>query len=486
MRLKKKAYCFQDLIKITTNYNLTKKRKMKKNLFLNVLSLVLVAVSALFGGGVAMAAGGIGVAGGMLAAGAANAWNPVGWGLLIAGGLAVAATAIHRATDTTVNLADDLEQEKKIAVQGIKDYNEQTIDSMYDVREAIKQATSYEEAKNIALQSGIISQQDLNNATDKSVEALLKLADISIEDQKHLNDLAEQTVSAYEDVKNEIKTSAGEQLLGVINTAKAGGRGYKDLSEDEKTQMNQFMQAYIKYAKESGLYDSNEDVKWRIDQWGTAFDDGNFHENDFNVLFEGNNAVTSQLFEQFVASDAGAKILSGKSSIGSLYGKDNYYSTLTADKVNSYIMSALTAGDIEGAKKYLKVLKNYGMTWDKLPSATRDELSLIFGEDIKSYRKGLNKVPYDNYLANLHEGEAVLTASTAGELRNLITTFRETNNQGFVIDAAISNQTVILVNKLDEVVKAVQNINGVGGSGSAWNSELKSSMRSMTNTKVFG
>ena len=38
--------------------------------------------------------------------------------------------------------------------------------------------------------------------------------------------------------------------------------------------------------------------------------------------------------------------------------------------------------------------------------------------NIPSYASGLERVPYDGYLARLHEGERVLTASQARELKN--------------------------------------------------------------------
>ena len=259
-------------------------------------------------GGAAMAAGGVGVAGGMLAAGAANAWNPVGWGLLIAGGLAVAGTAIARASDTTVDLADELEASKQAEMERIRDSNEQTISNIEDVREQIRQAVTDEEAKNIALQNGLINQNDLNDATKTTKDALLKLADAALVDQKELNLLGEETVDVYEDVKNDEKNSAGDSILDIVNTAKLGGRTYKDLSDSEKQKINQFMQAYIATNKNS----SNGDVQWRIKEWGNAFDDDVFSEADFNKIFNGNNNLTSQLFEDFVSSDKGAKALSKK------------------------------------------------------------------------------------------------------------------------------------------------------------------------------
>ena len=80
-----------------------------------------------------------------------------------------------------------------------------------------------------------------------------------------------------------------------------------------------------------------------------------------------------------------------------------------------------------------------------------------YGAPEGSYRQGLDEVPYDDYPALLHEGEAVLTASTANELRNLVDEYRSTSEQSANFDAIINNQTSALVNKLDEVINVIKN-----------------------------
>lgn len=403
-------------------------------------------------GGAAMAAGGIGVAGGMLAAGAANAWNPVGWGLLIAGGLAVAGTAISKATDTTVDLTDELEAEKDKSVKRIKDSNKKTIDSMYDARESIKSAISYEEAKNIALQSGIVSQEDLNKATDKTIDGLLKLADVSIEDQKKLNAIGEKTVAAYQDVKAEEKKAAGNQILELINTAKAGGRTYNDLNDEEKVQISQAMRAYKEWAISSGTYNNDKDVKWRVDKWGTAFDDDILSKDDFNLVMEGDNATTSRLLESFAATDEGAKAWSTMDSLGKFYGDDNYYSILDDKTLQSYIQQAYQSSNIDDAKQYLSKLKSYNYTWDKLPSSVKSDFINKFGDDIKSYAIGSSYI-HGNGLAYLHEGEAVLTSTAAALLRSQTT---EPISMAHGVSSALAANSSISKEQITSIVTAIQ------------------------------
>ena len=106
--------------------------------------------------------------------------------------------------------------------------------------------------------------------------------------------------------------------------------------------------------------------------------------------------------------------------------------------------------------------------------------------NVKNYlRIGLNSVPYDNYPALLHEGEAVLTASTANELRNLVVEYRESNNQNVSLDVAISNQTTILVEKMSEIIQTIQSVNTSSTNTSNWSSAVRTSMRNMISTKSF-
>lgn len=77
-------------------------------------------------------------------------------------------------------------------------------------------------------------------------------------------------------------------------------------------------------------------------------------------------------------------------------------------------------------------------------------------EGFKSHRFGLPEVPYDDYPAMLHKGEAVLTASTAGELRNLVDEYRQTDQQAINYEAIIQNQTNELIIKMDQIIQVMQ------------------------------
>lgn len=102
-----------------------------------------------------------------------------------------------------------------------------------------------------------------------------------------------------------------------------------------------------------------------------------------------------------------------------------------------------------------------------------------------SYRIGLNRVPYDNYPALLHEDETVLTASTANELRNLTDTYRETSQQSISFDTIIQSQTDTLCAKLDQVITAISNIS-TGTLKPSWDeNSVLNNMKNLKNLNTF-
>lgn len=141
----------------------------------------------------------------------------------------------------------------------------------------------------------------------------------------------------------------------------------------------------------------------------------------------------------------------------------------STDFINDMIASGIV-GTIQGEPGYgiadnvLNTAEYLKADNVKLKASDGTELNLDFNEDtlkekFNLHREGLNKVPYDNYPALLHENETVLTASTANELRNLTDTYRETSQQSISFDTIIQNQTSALISKMDQIITAISNSN---------------------------
>lgn len=107
-----------------------------------------------------------------------------------------------------------------------------------------------------------------------------------------------------------------------------------------------------------------------------------------------------------------------------------------------------------------------------------------YGAPEGSYRQGLDYVPKDNYPALLHQGEAVLTASTANELRTLVDEYRSTNKESISFETIIQNQTSSLISKMDEMLQVMRSFTGT--TTTDWrNGFITNSMKYVKSTKSF-
>lgn len=430
----------------------------------------------------------------------------VGWAALAVAGIAAAGVAAFKYADYVENSTDASEELQKALDAEVRQKEENShreIVALENYQERIKQSTDFETAKKLAIEAGITTEAELREAQIDTKDALVELTEEYIFQKKKLN---QDTTQYLKDIKG-INNEEQKKFIDEFLTKYGEDMDYGDLGQKDYKALNAYgfqMQEYAtqlinegKISADGKEYSSDtyKHIAYMVEQGLLSHDytDGNFTEGDYRILFRtGNNAdrrvagktmLTNGTYYNNVVADSYVRdVLGNKYQYNAMLGNEN-----TIASVLGELVLAAGEGDKTAVENYITQLKNLGVySKDDLTGQAKTDLEAAMEKvGIPSYRIGLNKVPYDNYLANLHEGEAVLTASTAGELRNLITAYRETSNQGFIVDAAIANQTTILVSKLDEVVKAVQAINGNTVTG-GWSSQVRSSMKSMTNTKVFG
>lgn len=194
--------------------------------------------------------------------------------------------------------------------------------------------------------------------------------------------------------------------------------------------------------------------------------------------------------------------LNGEDLTPEEYAKANLAWLMIADA--SGVISDIdgwTSEDIKGAFKSIYDNDEDAAYWVNLMTEwgqfKNPQMTTEFGKNMKYkiptnferyHRQGLDEVPYDDYPAILHEGEAVLTASTANELRNLIDEYRTTTNQSINFETIIQNQTASLINKLEQIRQTMEgtytkestSVNESNGAASKLNFQ---SMINMRNTK---
>lgn len=146
--------------------------------------------------------------------------------------------------------------------------------------------------------------------------------------------------------------------------------------------------------------------------------------------------------------------LIGALSDSATFNLPNFYTS--KEDIKQYLHSAgiTEASQLSKIFAMLDATDTYFMTGSSgfLGYPNSSEQLQSMREDFDLLRSGLDEVPYDNYPALLHEGEAVLTASTANELRNLIEEYRNTQNNYLNMEAVVENQTAALCNKMDQII----------------------------------
>ena len=265
---------------------------------------------------------------------------------------------------------------------------------------------------------------------------------------------------------------------------------------------------YLKDADSSTLNNLGIEPHWYSSRKDEALDALNKFKKRKD--YKGYNRIKTWILRQHLMSmgntiDMGevASALAVASYYNGVYDLDaikspiNEYLGVTLPNTKEGVKTILDAAGITHATELQKVYRlfdNKSMdyylmkgdnSWMWYPS---DDTGLNnIRKDFNLHRYGLESVPYDNYPALLHENEAVLTASTANELRNLIVEYRETNNQSINFEAIIQRQTTSLVNKLDSVISAINNISiPIGQSRlSSVQNKLMNSMTTISSTKSF-
>lgn len=450
-----------------------------------------------------------GAAGGAIGAGALialGASNPVGWVALAVGGLALAGRAainyaeyVEKSTDASEELQKELDSEVRQKEENTK----REMVALENYQERIKQSSDFETAKKLAIEAGITTEKELKDAQIDTKDALIDLTETYIAEKKKLN---QDTTQYLKDIKG-INNEQQKQFIDEFLTKYGVDMDYKNLGEKDYNALNAYgfqMQEYANQLIQQGKISSDgktyendtyKHIAYMVEKGLLSHDytDSNFTEEDYRILFRtGNNAdrriagknmlLNGEYYNNVVANSYVRDVLGNKYQYNAMLGNENAIASVLGE-----LVLAAGKGDKAAVENYITQLKNLGVySKDNLTGQAKTDLEAAMEKvGISSYRIGLNKVPYDNYLANLHEGEAVLTASTANELRGLITEYRESQNQGAIIEVAISNQTTILVEKMSEIIQTIQSVNTSSTNTSSWSSTVRTSMKNMISTKSF-
>ena len=454
------------------------------------------------GGGIAAATGGA-IAGGTalaasagIAVGAANIWNPIGWGLLLAGGVAVAATAIHRFSNNMSEAAKEAKENYKNVSDA---YAAETKDRKEKMRSVLDQIT-----KDNA------TEEDLNDAR----KTLIEQGMVTEDQARTMNkDSLASLTSAYLDSANKI-SGKEEAVSEVMSNALAADA---DSSEKAtKKAISEYLRTINPYTSPDAVKNSSGVV---IDRNAEGIWTNSKAEElnkliveliDSNNNFEGKLSKENVDFLKAYREEYGkggqitgiergkaANILFGNTSQKGVVDTESIVIAAKRSQADSFL-AALPQTETAQAKqdktaKYQKALlelenqynlyqtnpSEYGqkavelmvdqfniLHENKVDPKVRDEaiakgnlhtndakmILESLGKTVPEYRTGSDYITHDQF-AILHKGEAVLTAADTSAAKRMsdASTISATD-----IVKAIQGQTKDIVEVLYTIITELQ------------------------------
>lgn len=422
---------------------------------------------------------GIGAAGGAVGAGsliALGASNPIGWIALAVGGAALLGRSLWDSAHNYELAGEAVAKEFNDTAVQLEQEAMQKEESLLQLKENIKEAEDVEEARKTLIESGILTEEEKQEAEKMSKEELENLTQQYIDSTKSFSE-------AEQEMLNNLKTS---QIEDANETAQSIKKWFEEDFKKNETDENLEIAKNLMYntaniLNNKGASNWTDEEKKFMERYNKNISEGKLSYDDIKWVLEGGGSWWG-------ISDA---IMTNTSSIASDTGFISYANSRGADikdfnavdtSMISYATAIKEAKSKEEAEEAVAKAKAAGMVYSQYESEIGDTMRKY---GIPAFRVGLNSVPYDNYLANLHEGEAVLTASTANELRGLVSEYRESRNSQINFEAIIQTQTETLVAKLDQVINAINDRRMSMASASSYSSTMYTNMREIKSLKSF-
>lgn len=456
-------------------------------------------------GTTAAVAGGTAIGASLLgASGVAAAAGPIGWAALAVAGIVAAGKAAYDYSKKSVDASEELKAATEAEIKTKKEANLQEEKELNKVYAQIRQTNDLEYAKQLAVNAGITTEAELREEQINTKDALVELTEEYISQKKKLNQDTTQYLSDIKGINDKEQKDFIEDFL----TKYGIDKDYGNLTNEDKQVINSYGQEMQDYAREmieagnisaDGKTYANDTYKhlaFMVEKGLLDYDytDDNVTKEDYRILFrEGTNAdrrtagktmlLNNEIYNSLLANESVRSVLGYKYDYNTMLGNEQSIATTLGE-----LVYAANENDKDSVEGYVKNLKQLGVnSIDDLTGSAKEDLQNALNQvGIESYRQGINNVPADQ-LAMLHQGEAVLTASTANELRNMTDVYRETTSQTFNLDAIIQNQTSALIIKMDEIIRAITT--GVSGTQSLTrntaDAKVWDSMIHMESTKAF-
>lgn len=406
------------------------------------------------------AVAGVGGAAALLALGASN---PIGWVALGVGAVAMFAAKAHEHNealkDTVENnkaMAKDVKERWDNFNSSIKDELETRQTTLQDMKTELENGKDVEAVRTELINSGILSEEQVNDLRKAEGDALQTLVNTYLTETGKLSGVAEEVSNAFSDYEQEVAGGARNEIARYLNDHKGNEEGnahYDEVYDAVKTVVD------TTYKKKRDGGSLSKDEEKLLEKWEWASEDDDVSRSDLKHLI---NSVGDHAISQMLTKNDLTKLASGRS--GKSYGEHmtNYQSKKLDITAAELITKAAYAPSKEQAISYLKQSGYTPESADPYKTQINNVMSstpwgIQWTKEKGYFRTGTDSIPYDNYPALLHEGEAVLTASTANELRGLVDEYRATKEDNIKLEKAIQDQTNALVTRLDAIYNKIGN-----------------------------
>lgn len=422
---------------------------------------------------------GVGAVGGAVGAGsliALGASNPIGWIALAIGGAAMLGRSLWDSAHNYELAGEAVAQEFNDTAVQLEQEAMQKEESLLQLKENIKEAEDVEEARKTLIESGILTEEEKQEAEKMSKEELENLTQQYIDSTKSFSE-------AEQEMLNNLKTS---QIEDVNETAQSIKKWFEEDFKKNETDENLEIAKNLMYNTASilnnkGASNWTDEEKKFMERYNKNISEGKLSYDDIKWVLEGGGSWWG-ISDAIMTNTSSIASDTGFISYANSRGKNIKDFNAIDQSMIPYATAIKEAKTKEEAEAAVAKAKAAGMVYSQYESEIGDTMKKY---GIPAFRVGLDSVPYDNYLANLHEGEAVLTASTANELRGLVSEYRESRNSQINFEAIIQTQTETLVAKLDQVISAINDRRMSMAGASSYTSAMYTNMREIKSLKSF-
>ena len=343
-------------------------------------------------------------------------------------------------------------------------------DLLDDIEVGYKKGKNLDYLRNQLINSGLLSQEDVNKAREADAEALMELVATYKSETSKLSGLGEEINNMFKDYDTENTGAIRGELARFMEAHHGNEKGNANYDE-----MYNLMYQGYKQAMSKNTDDRTDMDKSIIEWYDWASEDDDISRSDIDAYFTGLKNVKPGDFANYFNDDTIRKIMefSGKDNYGkySTNYKENNLDDAAAEAIVAIPGKAGTSKD--KAISLLKSIRStYGFDYNSNEPYKSAIKKIMNNYGIESYKGGTSYVAADGLAFLAHEGEAVLTPAAASILRaatdsdistvqgvsDALSTSSNLTREGFaLVTSAIENQTAQLSSKIDQVISVLNN-----------------------------